>query len=109
MALSEQLEPDSEPIVYRIDADDTIVFVNESWVRYAERNGAPALARGAVDRSLWDFIEGTEVAMLWRELVDRARDGHVLTFPYRCDSPGQRRELVMAVAPLESRGVEFVS
>ena len=42
--------------------------------------------------------------MLWRELIARARDGHELTVPYRCDSAGQRRDLVMQMAPLRARG-----
>lgn len=99
----------AEPIVYRIDGEDTIVFVNEAWQRFAVENGAPALARGVLERCLWDYVDGVEVAMLWRELVARARDGHTLTVPYRCDAPAQRRHLVMALAPLPSRGVQFAS
>jgi hypothetical protein len=100
---------DAEPIIYRIDSDDRIVFVNAAWRRSAQQNGAPTLASGAVERSLWDFVEGVEVAMLWGELIARVRDGHVLSIPYRCDSGGQRRDLVMALAPLQSGGVEFAS
>jgi hypothetical protein len=96
-------------IIYRIDRSDAIVFVNEGWRTFADANGAPDLAREVTGRPLWDSVAGIETTMLWREIVARARSGLLVSFPYRCDSPSQRRQLAMQVAPLEGGGVEFVS
>ncbi len=96
-------------IIYRIDRDDLIVSVNDGWRTFADANGAPGLAEKVDGRPMWDFVAGMEATLLWQEIVARARSGTVLSFPYRCDSPGQRRRLTMKVKPLEGDGVEFVS
>lgn len=100
---------DQAPTVYRIDGGDTIVFVDEPWRAFARANGAPELADGAVDHSVWEFVAGMEVTLIWQEILARARGGKPVSFPYRCDSPAQRRLLLMEVKPLQSGGVEFVS
>ncbi len=100
---------DPAPVIYRIDRHDTIVFVNEGWHAFAEANGAPRLSRGAVGHSLWDSVTGMELTFIWREIVERVRGGRLLKIPYRCDSPSQRRQLMMQVRPLPDRGVEFAS
>jgi hypothetical protein len=96
-------------MIHRIDADDIIVFANEAWRAFADANGAPQLAGLATNRSLWDYVLGMETQTLWRMIVTRARDGHDVSFPYRCDSPGQRRQFTMNVRPLDFGGVEFAS
>ncbi len=102
-------ESDPAPVIYRIDRHDTIVSVNEAWREFANANGVPALADEALECSVWDFITGMEVSFLWREILARARNGRVLSFPYRCDSPTQRRRLIMRVVPLPEGALEFVS
>jgi hypothetical protein len=98
-----------EPIVYRIDANDTIVSVNAAWREFAHANDAPLVAEHAVGSSLWDSITGAETALLWREVMTRAREGAAPSFPYRCDSPGRRRHLQMRLIGLPDGGIEFVS
>lgn len=107
--MTELFDSDLAPIVYRVDAEDAIVFVDEAWSAFARANGATSLAVGVVGRLLWDFIAGAETTTIWRDLMARARDGVPMTFSYRCDSPVRRRVLRMQIKPLAQRGVEFVS
>jgi hypothetical protein len=97
-------------VVHRIDADDTIVLVDEAWRRFARANGAPSLAGSAEGRSLWDFVAGFEVRELHRILLQRVRsDGRVVEFAFRCDSPTLRRHLRMTIVALPGGHVEFRS
>jgi hypothetical protein len=97
------------PVVYRIDGDDKIVFVNDAWRTFAADNGAPALADGVVGTSLWDAIGGAETRHVWQLLLRRARDGADVVVPYRCDSAAERRHMRMSLRRLPGGDVEFVS
>ncbi len=98
------------PILYRVDSNDVITFVNEAWSRFATENQAHELASSALGRSLWDFIENPEVKSIYRMLLDRIRrTGQPFSFDYRCDAPELRRFLQMTVVPLDRGAVEFQS
>ena len=89
---------------YVLDAEDRIEAVDERWHEFAAANGAPALTAAAVlGRPLHAFISDSATAHLNRVLLARARGGSVLTFPFRCDAPGLRREMRMELSP-EPRG-----
>ncbi len=86
-----------------------IVFVNDAWRSFADDNAGPRVDDALAGSCLWDFVSGMETETLWRMIVARARSGHAVSFPYRCDSPAQRREFRMDVRPLEHGAVEFAS
>jgi hypothetical protein len=95
---------------YRLDPDDRITFLGGSWNEFARSNGAPNLVDDPLGRSVWDYVAGAETAFLWGEVLRRARETNaVLMFPFRCDSPRERRFLMMAVQAVGDGAVELVS
>jgi hypothetical protein len=96
------------PILYRIDARDQIVFVNDGWDAFAFSNDAPEMAaRNVLDRDLWDFVSGATLRHLYQLILQRVRNGDSLKFDLRCDSPGLRRFLDIFITPLENGFVQF--
>lgn len=100
---------DSQPLVYRIDSDDRIVYTNAAFAGFADSNGAAGLAEVVLGRSLLEFVEGIETRMIWRMLLDRARGGQSLAVPFRCDAPDERRILRMTLSARPDGHVEFIS
>jgi hypothetical protein len=99
-----------DSIVYRVDAGDTLTFVNDAWDRFAAENDAPDVAGGAVrGRPLWDFVSDPTTRQLYRILLARARSGHLVRFAFRCDGPRRRRRMEMTMAPAGKGEVEFTS
>lgn len=93
---------------YRIDVDDRIVSWSEEYSGFAEANDGAELADVAMHgRSLWDFIKDDRTSMVYRSLVDRAREGHSSSFCFRCDGPDTRRHLSMTITGIEDGGVSF--
>jgi hypothetical protein len=87
----------TEALSYAIDEQDRLVKVDEGYYRFAEENGWGE-AGTSLGRSLWDYVAGQEMRKLQRMLVRRIRDevGDV-ELPFRCDSPGVRREMNMRI------------
>jgi hypothetical protein len=95
-------------IVYRIDGEDRIVFVNDEWDRFALANGGGELGSLFIlDRSLWEFVSDPGTRDIYLEAVRRVRHGRALHFSFRCDSPDCRRLLEMNMSYLDNRQVEF--
>jgi hypothetical protein len=95
-------------IVYRVDENDLVVFVNAEWDRFAiENRGAAILARRVLRRSLWDFICDEQTRNVYAEVLRRARAGETLAFPFRCDSPECERALAMTVTGIGDGQVVF--
>jgi hypothetical protein len=83
---------------YAIDEHDHLVRVDEGYYSFAEENGW-AEAGTSLGRSLWDYVAGDEMRKLQRMLVRRVRDGlGSVELPFRCDSPGLRREMDLRIA-----------
>ncbi len=100
----------SSPIIYRVNLRDEIEFVSPTWAVFARQNDAPQLASNAIGLSLWQQISGPEVRQIYLELFDFVRTrNEPITFPFRCDSPGLRREMRMTLRPLPSNGIELYS
>ncbi|MGE0864585.1 MAG: hypothetical protein AB7P34_11855 [Vicinamibacterales bacterium] len=97
-------------MVYRVDADGCLTFVNAGWDAFAVENRTPELmgatARG---RAVIDFIAGPETRHIYARLLARAREGVQVTLSFRCDSPSQRRYLSLAIAACGGDEVEFRS
>jgi hypothetical protein len=101
---------ETEPVVYRINDRDEIVFVNPQWDVFAAANdGERAVSARVLGRSLWDFVSDSGTRQLYRDLLVRARTRGPLRFNYRCDSPALRRVMEMELVPAPGGGVEFRS
>lgn len=98
-------------IRYVLDDRDHIVQVGGDWTPFACENGAEELHENeVVGRSLWDFVVSSSLRRVYRQLLDKVRqNGNTVVFPYRCDSPQERRYAKMTVTPGASGKVEFVS
>jgi hypothetical protein len=98
--------PEPPPVIYRIDADDIIRYVNAAWGQFALANQADALQQ-AVGTSLWQHISGEEVSQIYRDVFRKVRLAQSeISFPFRCDSPAIRRDMAMRVYPLDSGAIE---
>jgi hypothetical protein len=98
--------------VYRIDRNDMIVFISDSWLAFAEANeGADSCHPSLViNEPIWDFIAGPETRHLYQVIIGNVRSRkREVTIHYRCDSPAYRRFMEMTVIPLEDGSVEFRS
>ena len=86
-------------VAYSLDGDDRIVFVNAAWTAFAEANdGSHLLPPQILGRSLWEFIADSSTRQIYQITYRRVRAGAgPVTFPFRCDSPGMRRFLEMAI------------
>lgn len=87
---------------YVIDPADRIHDVDARWNAIATANGAPELTPAAVvGRPLGDFIADRATQHLSEVLLARARARGALSFPFRCDAPGLRREMRIELSPEE--------
>ena len=84
------------PLAFHVDPQDAIVRIEGPWEDFAARNGAPHLTRQAVlSRPLLSFVAGHEMRQLTAMLLARVRSGAVVSLGFRCDSPSERRHLVL--------------
>ncbi len=85
-------------IIYRIDAQDRIVFVNDGWKQHAESNGYNDFDSGDIlFQSLWDSISDDASRQIYREILENVRLNKSVVFPFRCDSPECRLFLEMQI------------
>lgn len=96
-------------VLYTIDHADRLVYLNESWDRFAGENESGHLIGERVrNQSLWDFISDLETRHLHQVLVERVRTRQIsLALPFRCDSPSARRYMMMEIAPAPEAAVEY--
>lgn len=95
-------------VEYRIDANDIVTAVGQSWAEFASDNGAPELAVPPPDRTLWTYFESEETRDVWRLVVTRVRaQQQPAEVPLRCDAPDARRWFVMTISPEPHGGVHF--
>lgn len=79
---------------YWLDQRDRIVYVNQAWDRFAERNnGGDCLGEKVVGRSLWHYISDVATTVLYHQVLDRVRQSYEVSFALRCDGPERRRFL----------------
>jgi hypothetical protein len=85
------------PVVYRVDPENVIVFVNDAFRAFAVRNdGAPLV--DCVGQSLWTHIRDWDTRQIYGILFDRVRStGQLARIPFRCDSPDCRRFMEMEI------------
>lgn len=100
---------DKRKFIYRIDAEDRIVFLNQEWLEFAGENDAPELtAETVLGRPLESFITGWETRHLYELLYARVRrTGREIRLPFNCDSPTMRRSFRLHLVPLANEMLEF--
>ena len=110
MQTIESAQAQSHAVIYRVNPEGRVTFVNPAWSEFARDNhGEAVMPERIVGCSLLDAITGTTVRELYRGLITRARAGHPARFHYRCDAPHKRRVFEMNVHRLADGDVEFVS
>lgn len=98
----------SNDIIYRLNKQDEIFFVNEAWDRFAGANAGEGLASSRVfHRPLWDFITDVTTCELYRQILKQVRAGRPICFTFRCDSPTCRRQMAMEIHNGKDGTVEF--
>jgi len=102
--------PGDLDVIYRVDPQGRLTFVNDGWDAFAVENDAPELlGAAALGRPMADFIAGPETRHIYERILARAREGIHMTLPFRCDSPTERRHMSLTVAELGQDEVEFRS
>lgn len=75
-------------IIYRVNDQDDLVFVSREWDRFAADNsGDLVTSQRVLNRPLWDFITDENTRELYRQVLKRVREGSLVRFTFRCDSP----------------------
>jgi PAS domain S-box-containing protein len=97
---------DALPItIYAVDLDGRITFVNRSWTRFAQSNGAPQLCDESVvlGASLWDAIVDPAARDQVRQAIESLRRGRAssLSWEFPCSSPTEERIFLMEVGALD--------
>ena len=102
---------DSREFIYRIDAQDRILFANDNWFAFARENGVTVLDPARViGRVLGDFLCHSETKHLFETLLAKVRaTGASVALTYRCDSPDRRRFMEFQIQAHPRREVEFRS
>lgn len=99
-----------KPIIYRINENNDIVFVNEEWTHFASaNNGAHLFPTQILYKNLLDFISDITTRHLYESIIARVRAGCPVSFSFRCDSPTCRRLMEMKVTLCPEGLVEFES
>ncbi|MCG6969794.1 MAG: hypothetical protein LJE85_08520 [Gammaproteobacteria bacterium] len=99
-------------VIYRIDANNQLIDVDENWDRFALANDSPQLVRALVVRKpLFELISDPLSGHLYKLLIERVKHtGKTISFKFRCDSPAMRRYMHMEmVRQVENDGVCFKS
>jgi hypothetical protein len=98
-----------QDIIYHIDENDKIIFVNSAWDIFARDNAdKDILKHNVINRSLWDFIVNNETRHIHQLLLRKVRSQNVsLSLPFRCDSPDMRRFMTMRISPLIKGKIEY--
>jgi hypothetical protein len=101
---------ESHPLIYRIDAANRIVWVNEAWSEFALANHGRSVMPSQIlgQDLLASFADGT-VRQLYATMIQHVRSGKNVRFDYRCDAPDKRRTFSMEIRPRPDGEVEFVS
>jgi len=96
-------------VVFRIDAEDRIVEVNDEWRRFARDNGGDPDPAAVLGRPLWDFILDEGNRSIYRSMIYAVRHKVApLIIPLRCDSPTVERHMTMTIAPGHLGEVVFI-
>jgi len=96
-------------VTYQIDRLDRIETVGGAWVQFADENNGSSAVTTVVGHRLWEFVADATTQQVYRDLIVRVREGRVVAFSYRCDSPTLRRFMKMTMSPGPRAAVAFDS
>jgi hypothetical protein len=95
-------------ILYRIDSNDEIIFVNEMWFRLVVIGDTSKLFSDKIlNHSLWDFMGNNTRTYLYRVLLEKVRTGITLRFNIRCSSVGYNQILELTITPQLNGEIQF--
>jgi hypothetical protein len=95
-------------ISYVVDQDYRILAVGRTrWEAFAASNDAPELTAASVlGQDLFETVQGDDVREIYRRYAEETlQSSKSAALATRCDSPGIRRELRLAITPLRRAGV----
>jgi signal transduction histidine kinase len=96
---------DALPItVYTVDLDGRLTFLNRSWSRFAQTNGAPQLCdeNAVLGASIWDAIADPVVRAQIEAAMTTLSEGRAssLGWEFLCSSPSEERIFLMQISPM---------
>lgn len=90
---------------YTIDKDGRILDVDENWDIFAIENNAKdnTLKDQVIGKKITSFITSDHVRMWFESLISLAQiSGKRVEREYRCDSPYEKRYMLMIIIPLKN-------
>lgn len=98
-------------LIYEIDKYNVIRRIAGSWEAFCEENNTHDLStERVIGCSLWDFVVGKDVRLLYDKVLSQLRtSGAAVQFPFRCDSPDTIRLMQMEIVPQSEKRVRFVT
>ncbi|MDY6787617.1 MAG: hypothetical protein SVK54_05785 [candidate division WOR-3 bacterium] len=101
---------DNRSFVYYLDSKDRIVCIDNSFTEFALENSAGSLMQDVEFSNIWQYISGKGVRYIYRELFKEIRESsREIEFPFRCDSPYEKRFMKMKMIPLTEGKIGFIS
>lgn len=102
---------DVDEIVYHVDPEGRITYVNSRWDAFAlENDGAEVIAARVLGKPLAGFIADMDtrhlIGLMMRHVF---KTGRTVTAPFRCDAPVFRRRMQLTIEPGPSGVVVFRS
>ncbi|MBT6093627.1 MAG: hypothetical protein HOH04_02015 [Rhodospirillaceae bacterium] len=96
---SDNGDGESPPVVYRVDGQDRIQFVNEGWRVFAAENDDQHSAEDYIGKNIWAFMDAADGAVvLHRHLAQEVRaTGRAVFLRFPCDSIEIERDLEMSI------------
>jgi signal transduction histidine kinase len=96
--------------IYTVDLDGRITFMNRSWARFAQNNGAPQLGNedAVIGTSIWDAIADLATRDQIEQAMATLREGRAgsIAWEFPCSSPVVERIFLMQVSAIgEGRAV----
>src|SRR3954453_5494237 len=90
--------------IYTVDLDGRITFMNRSWARFAQSNGAPQLCDEdtVLGTSIWDAIADLPTRERIEAAIETLREGRAtsVAWEFPCSSPVEERIFLMQVSAL---------
>ena len=90
--------------IYTVDLAGRLTFLNRTWSRFAQLNGAPQLCdeRAVLGASLWDTMVDPAVRGQLEQAMTTLREGRAtsLSWEFPCSSPTEERIFLMQVSAL---------
>ena len=90
--------------IYTVDLDGRITFMNRSWARFAQNNGAPQLGDEdtVIGTSIWEAIADVATREQIEQAMATLREGRAtsIAWEFPCSSPVEERIFLMQVSAL---------